>query len=80
MERDAHVFRFRMTTTFAVLAVFYVFVFIIAIAGYIISSFFLMKIFEKAGVQGKWRAWVPMYNTMIFVKLGDLSPWWLLVL
>ncbi len=54
--------------------------FIIAIAGYVITSFFLMKIFEKAGVQGKWRAWVPIYNTMIFVKLGDLNPWWLLVL
>ena len=29
------------------------------IAGYVIGSFFLMRIFEKAGVQGKWRAWVP---------------------
>jgi hypothetical protein len=49
--------------------------FIVAIAGYVIGSLFLMKIFEKAGVQGKWRAWVPVYNTMIFFKLGDLSPW-----
>ena len=39
-----------------------------------------MKIFEKAGVQGRWRAWVPVYNIMIFVKLGDLKPWWMLVL
>lgn len=54
--------------------------FLIAIAGYVISSIFLMKIFEKAGVQGKWRAWIPIYNTLIFVKLGDLNPWWLLVL
>lgn len=44
-------------------------------AGYIISSFFLMKIFEKAGVQGKWRAWVPIYNTLVAAKLGDVSPW-----
>ncbi|MFE1665933.1 DUF5684 domain-containing protein [Microbacterium sp. P02] len=64
----------------AALAVFYGFLFILAIAGYLISSWFLMKIFEKAGVQGKWRAWVPIYNTLIFVKLGDLNPWWLLVL
>ena len=56
------------------------FLFILAIAGYVITSWFLMKIFEKAGVQGKWRAWVPVYNTLIFVKLGDLNPWWLLVL
>lgn len=56
------------------------FLFLFAIAGYIIASWFLMKIFEKAGVQGKWRAWVPIYNTLIFVKLGDLNPWWLLAL
>lgn len=54
--------------------------FLIAIAGYVIGSIFLMKIFEKAGVQGKWRAWIPVYNTLIFVKLGDLNPWWLLIL
>src|SRR5689334_16451152 len=54
--------------------------FFLAIAGYVITSWFLMKIFEKAGVQGKWRAWVPVYNTLIFVKLGDLNPWWLLIL
>jgi hypothetical protein len=56
------------------------FLFILAIAAYVIGSWFLMKIFEKAGVQGKWRAWVPVYNTLIFVKLGDLNPWWLLIL
>ena len=49
--------------------------FIVGIAGYVLGSLFLMKIFDKAGVQGKWRAWVPVYNTMIFFKLGDLSPW-----
>ncbi|WP_205791299.1 DUF5684 domain-containing protein [Microbacterium sulfonylureivorans] len=56
------------------------FLFILAIAAYVITSWFYMKIFEKAGVQGKWRAWVPVYNTLIFVKLGDLNPWWLLIL
>lgn len=64
----------------AALAVFYVFAFIFAIAGYVIFAWFLMRIFDKAGVQGKWRAWVPVYNTLIFVKLGDLNPWWLLIL
>lgn len=52
--------------------------FLIAIAGYVLSSLFLMKIFDKAGVQGKWRAWVPVYNSMVFLKLGDLSPWLIL--
>lgn len=49
--------------------------FIIAIAGYVLTSLFLMKIFQKAGVQGGWRAWVPVYNSMVMFKLGDLSPW-----
>ncbi|MFE5410017.1 large exoprotein [Microbacterium sp. NPDC056569] len=56
------------------------FLFLLAIAGYVIGSWFLMKVFDKAGVQGRWRAWVPVYNTLIFVKLGDLNPWWLLAL
>lgn len=45
------------------------------VAFYVIGSWFLMKVFEKAGVQGRWRAWVPVYNSMIMAKLGDLSPW-----
>ncbi|MDQ1173254.1 hypothetical protein QE430_001561 [Microbacterium testaceum] len=49
------------------------------LAGYLISSFFLMKVFEKAGVEGKWRAWVPIYNVLVAAKLGDLSPWAYLV-
>ncbi|MEV7693041.1 DUF5684 domain-containing protein [Microbacterium sp. NPDC089189] len=66
----------------AALAAFYLllipFILLFAAAGYVLSSWFYMKIFEKAGVQGKWRAWVPVYNSLIFAKLGDLSPWWLL--
>jgi len=52
---------------------------LLAAGGYVLTSLFMMKVFDKAGVQGRWRAWVPIYNTMVFAKLGDLSPWWLLV-
>jgi hypothetical protein len=55
------------------------FFFLIAVAFYVISSWFLMKIFDKAGVQGRWRAWVPVYNLLVFAKLGDLSPWVMLI-
>jgi hypothetical protein len=48
---------------------------VFALAGYVIGSWFLMKVFDKAGVQGRWRAWVPVYNSMVAAKLGDLSPW-----
>ncbi|MGO2747422.1 large exoprotein [Microbacterium sp.] len=53
-------------------------IFLFAVVGYVLTSWFLMKVFEKAGVQGKWRAWVPVYNSMIFLKLGDMSPWLIL--
>jgi len=60
--------------------IFLPFLIVFALAGYLLTSWFFMKVFEKAGVQGKWRAWVPLYNTLIFAKLGDLNPWWLLIL
>jgi len=62
----------------AFLGIVILFSFIFAIVGYVLTSLFLMKIFEKAGVQGKWRAWIPVYNSMIFLKLGELSPWLIL--
>ena len=39
-----------------------------AVVFYVLSAWFLMNIFEKAGVQGKWRAWVPVYNFLVFAK------------
>lgn len=53
----------------------FLFTFIIGIAFYVVTCIFLNKIFEKAGVEGTWRAWVPIYNYMVFMKLGDMSPW-----
>ncbi|MDQ1122811.1 DUF5684 domain-containing protein [Microbacterium trichothecenolyticum] len=55
--------------------VFFVFAVVLSLAGYLIGSFLLMKVFEQAGVEGKWRAWVPVYNVMVFAKLGDITPW-----
>lgn len=48
---------------------------IFAVLAYVLTAFFMSKVFAKAGVQGAWRAWVPVYNFMVFFKLGDLSPW-----
>ncbi|MFG6474885.1 large exoprotein [Microbacterium sp. P06] len=48
---------------------------ILGLIFYVVYAFFLMKVFEKAGVEGKWRAWVPVYNSMVLGKLGDVSPW-----
>lgn len=49
--------------------------FLFAVAYYVLSSLFLGRIFQKAGVDGQWRAWVPVYDFMVFSKLGDVSPW-----
>lgn len=48
---------------------------LLSVAIYVISAIFMAKLFAKAGVEGTWRAWVPVYNIMVFYKLGDLSPW-----
>ncbi|MGM1015946.1 MAG: large exoprotein [Actinomycetota bacterium] len=63
----------------AFFAVYALVILVFLAAGYILTSLFYMKVFEKAGVEGKWRAWVPVYNSMIFVKLGDLNPWVVLI-
>ncbi|WP_439591402.1 large exoprotein [Microbacterium sp.] len=76
MTTDDYGTGYALAWIFVFLPIFLIF----ALAGYVLTSLFLMRIFEKAGVQGKWRAWVPVYNTLIFAKLGDLNPWWLLIL
>jgi hypothetical protein len=53
---------------FAALAVILIVPLIIA---YVLFSVFYMKLFEKAGVNDKWRAWIPVYREMIFFKIGD---------
>lgn len=59
----------------AFIAIYLIIIVVVSAIGYVIGSLLMMKIFEKFGITEKWRAWVPVYNTMIFVKLGDLSPW-----
>jgi hypothetical protein len=52
------------------------FVFLIGI--YIVVSWFLMRVFRKAGIEG-WKAWVPFYNYWVFLELGG-QPGWLVIL
>lgn len=61
-----------------ILALWGTFLLIALLAGpviYVLTALGLMKIFEKAGVEGKWRAWIPFYNSMVLMKLGDVNPW-----
>lgn len=62
----------------AVLALYaglFFFGFLLFVAVYVVSSIFLMRLFRKAGVQNPAVAWIPVYNYLVFSKLGDLSPW-----
>ncbi|MDO4872339.1 MAG: hypothetical protein Q4A27_02855 [bacterium] len=45
----------------------------IAIAAiYVLTAVAMMKIFQKAGLPG-WKAWVPVYNSWLFLELGGYN-------
>jgi len=54
---------------------FYVVIFA---AVYVVTSWFLSKIFVKAG-EPAWKGWVPVYNSWTFLELGGQAGWWALV-
>jgi hypothetical protein len=45
---------------------------------YALTSYLLGRIFAKAG-EKPWKAWVPIYNTVVLFRIGGYSPWWILV-
>lgn len=46
-----------------------------ALLTYVITSFLLGKIFQKAG-EPQWAAWVPIYNNWKLLQLGDQQGFW----
>jgi len=48
-----------------------------SIGSYVWVSLALAAVFRKLGEKG-WKAWVPVYGTITFFKLGRQNPWWLL--
>jgi hypothetical protein len=45
---------------------------------YVWTALALSRVFTKVGVDG-WKAWVPVYNAVVFLGLGGLSGWLLLL-
>lgn len=41
----------------------------IVVISYLINALLMSFIFKKAGIE-QWRAWVPVYNTWVFLELG----------
>jgi len=51
------------------------FIFLVAIAAYVVQALLLSRIFSKAGVE-PWKAWVPIYNTWVMLELGGQQGFW----
>lgn len=49
-----------------------------AAALYVWTALALSAVFRKSGEEG-WKAWVPIYNTVVLLQLGGLSGWLVLV-
>jgi hypothetical protein len=50
-------------------------VLVASVVMYVVSAFFLSRIFKKAGEE-PWKAWVPVYNTWVLLELGDQKGYW----
>jgi signal peptidase I len=60
---------------FALIAGMMLFVFILAVASYVLTALGLMKFFEKAG-KPSWAAWVPFYNVWIMAEVAAVEQYW----
>ncbi|MBF4634369.1 hypothetical protein ITJ38_08145 [Agreia pratensis] len=58
--------------------IFTAFYVVLIVGIYVVSSWFLSKIFVKAG-EPAWKGWVPVYNSWTFLELGGQAGWWALV-
>ncbi len=67
-----------LSTVFAVLGGFIIFIGIICLAIAILQIVASWKTLEK-GKQPGWGAIIPIYNTYLFCKLSGVNPWWILI-
>lgn len=61
--------------TAAVILMMFLVMFLVFIVAYAVTSFFLGKIFKKAG-QPAWAAWVPVYNNWKLLEMGGQHGFW----
>ncbi|MDN3605740.1 DUF5684 domain-containing protein [Kaistella yonginensis] len=47
---------------------------------YLFFSFCLYKIFQKAGRDDAWAAFIPIYNTIVLVDILKKPIWWFILL
>lgn len=46
-------------------------IFAVAAGIYVLTAFFMMRTFQKMGIAG-WKAWIPVYNTWVWLEQGKL--------
>ena len=54
------------------------FTWIITVLLYILMIIAFWKIFKKAGQKG-WKSLIPVYNSIILLKIAGLPQWWILL-
>ena len=59
----------------AIFVAFLGFMLIIVAITYVITAFFMSKMFNKAGIPG-WAAWVPVYNSWKLLEMGGQQGFW----
>ena len=47
---------------------------------YLLFSFCVYKIFQKAGREDAWAAFIPIYNTIVMVDIIKKPIWWFIML
>lgn len=63
------------TVDSAAVAGIFIITLLIALIAYAIFAWLLGRIFQKAG-QAQWKAWVPLYNTWVFLEIGGQKGFW----
>lgn len=58
---------------------FILFTLFLGIILYVFFALVLMKIFQKAGRQDSWAAWVPIYNAWVTFEIAGRPGWWVLM-
>ena len=51
---------------------------VLSVALYVWTAWSLSAVFKKAGEEG-WQAWVPVLNTIVLLRLGGFSGWFVLL-
>ena len=59
-------------------AVFLGIITVISIVAYLVFSFILGKVFQKAG-KPMWAAFVPIYNQVVLLQIVNKPIWWILL-